>query len=966
MRAMRMEGAEGEGLSAAAFSVWAKSGKLQDDAGLPLWCHLDDSAAVAGRLWDEWIPASVKGAISDVLPDGDTDAKRLVMWLAGVHDIGKATPAFAGQVPALAGRMRDQGLEILPIPYEDRKLAPHATAGQILLEDWLCHVRGWEWSHARPFAVVVGGHHGVPPTHKDLEEARRRPELLGLGRSQELWREVHRAFLDRAASRLGVADRLKHWQGVRLPQPVQVLLTAIVIVADWIASNDELFPYDSAVLSSPTRLGDAWNELDLPTPWQAVVSRVSSADVFGERFGLAAPRPVQTRAVELALAVPKPGLMVIEAPMGEGKTEAALAVAEVFAARSGAGGCFVALPTRATSDAMFPRVLDWLERLPDADPDRGARAMTLAHGKAWFNDEFQSLMRRGRSTAVDGDASNVAAHKWLSGRKIRLLSSFAVGTIDQLLFGALKARHLVLRHLGLAGKVVIIDEAHAYDVYMGQYLDRALEWLGAYRVPTIVLSATLPASRRRDMLMAYDRGAAGEAFTPRRKSWRRTESTEEAAPDPYGILDGDVGYPVLIASGASNGPLVQNAEPSGRTVPVAVERLDDDHETLAALLRTELTEGGCALVIRNTVTRVQQAAAHLRRALAADGIEVTVAHSRFMAPDRAAKDKWLRDRFGPPERLAEAGHVRPARYVVVASQVAEQSLDIDFDLLVTDLAPVDLVLQRTGRLHRHPRGVEQSDRPERLRHARCLVTGVDWTSSTPPTPVKGSRRVYDEYTLLRSLAVLTPYLDTDRPVRLPTDIAALVQTAYSDQAVGPDDWQAKLVSTRRAYERQQEAKRTNADTFRIGPVGAGGESLLGWLDAGVGDADDDPKGHGRAQVRDTPAESVEVIVVVRQSGVLVTPPWLDKHGGRELPTDQTPPPHLARMLATCTLPLPIQLCSLDAVNELEQRNYFPAWQESIWLAEQLVLVFDEDCNSSLAGYDLHYTPSNGLEVQRRE
>ena len=229
--------------------------------------------------------------------------------------------------------------------------------------------------------------------------------------------------------------------------------------------------------------------------------------LFRNRFRLTPeqqPYPVQAAAVQIALGMADPGLMIIEAPMGEGKTEAALAAAEILAATTGAGGCFLALPTRATSDAAFPRMLNWLERVPDADRERGALAVGLAHGKARFHTDFQDLMKVGRSVGIELDGEpqtrELAAHRWLSGRKKALLSSFVVGTIDQLLFAALKSRHLALRHLGLAGKVVIIDEAHAYDVYMSQYLDRALEWLAAYRVPTIVLSATLPGRRRKEML----------------------------------------------------------------------------------------------------------------------------------------------------------------------------------------------------------------------------------------------------------------------------------------------------------------------------------------------------------------------------------------------------------------------------------------------------------------------------------
>jgi CRISPR-associated helicase Cas3 len=624
---------------------------------------------------------------------------------------------------------------------------------------------------------------------------------------------------------------------------------------------------------------------------------------------------------------------------------------------------------------MFTRVRDWLAKVPDADPQAGPLSVRLAHGKARFNDDFNVFMRRGRIAAIaqdeDDDAPRpgrtaptreLTAHRWLQGKKKAMLSSFVVGTIDQLLFGALKSRHLALRHLGLAGKVVIIDEAHAYDVYMSQYLDRALEWLAAYRVPTIVLSATLPAQRRKQMLQAYDRGLGTAPPPPRRKSWR--DAATAAAPDPYAMLDGDIGYPVLTASGPNGRPAVRVAQPSGRATTVALSQVDDDLEMLAAILQSELAGGGCALVVRNTVRRVQEAAAHLRPALAQAGIDVSVAHSRFLAPDRAEKDRWLRESFGSPEHVSAVGGRRPDRHVVVASQVAEQSLDIDFDLLITDLAPADLLLQRAGRLHRHQRGTGQRDRPERLRAARCLITGVDWSTS-PPEPVRGSVQVYGRYPLLRSLAVFHTYLSGDRALHLPADIAPLVQTAYGGGSAGPGEWGEAMAAARQRHADDLQAKEGRAKTFRLAAVAPPGEPITGWLDANVGDADDDPRLEGRKQVRDTAAESVEVLVVVRRiDGTLVSPPWLRRDGGREVPAEHTPPNGVAKIVATCTLSLPYELCRIEAIEELERLNWFSAWQQSPWLEGELVLVLDETGQSEVMGHRLRYDPQDGLAVTR--
>ncbi|RLV78600.1 type I-E CRISPR-associated protein Cse1/CasA [Streptomyces rapamycinicus] len=941
-------------LSAAARVVWAKY-ERKTDSWLPLWRHMADSGAVAGMLWEHWVPRSIKESVAEALPAGETDARMLVGFLAAVHDAGKATPAFACQVEALAARMRDAGLEMpLAREYgEDRRLAPHGLAGQLLLQEWMSQRFGLRGRVSGQFAVVAGGHHGTPPDHQHIHDLQLRPHLLRHpGSSENVWRRVQYELMDACAAWVGVTERLPEWQEVRLAQPVQVILTAVVIVSDWVASSAELFPYDpetwqpAGPVGEQRRLRAAWEGLDLPAPWHPEEPLEAVEQLFAQRFPRlkdAAIRPVQAEAVRVARAMPTPGMVVIEAPMGEGKTEAAFAAAEVLAARSGAGGVLVALPTRATGDAMFPRFLDWLGRLPDGEVGGdGRRSVVLAHAKAALNELWAGLLRRGQQAivAVDLDGqeqdgvgsakpSGLHAHQWLRGRKKQLLASFAVTTIDQLLFAGLKSRHLALRHLAVAGKVVIIDEAHAYDAYMGRYLDRVLEWLAAYRVPVVLLSATLPSDRRRALVTAY------------------------AASSGAGVETGVDAYPLITA--VSPGHPVLTARPSaasGRLLRVVLERLDDDVSVLADRLERELALGGCALVVRNTVDRVLEAADVLRERLGTEA--VTVAHSRFLAADRAAKDAELVRRFGPDQQE------RPSRHVVVASQVAEQSLDIDFDLLVTDLAPVDLVLQRMGRLHRH-----RWRRPPRLAQPRCLVTGVDWVA-TPPSPVKGTRAVYrSEYALLRSLAVLGPYLD-GVALELPDCISPLVQTAYGEQPAGPSAWSQQIAEARVAHEQLLAEKREKAGGFLLDSVARAGRPLYGWLEAAAGDVDDSSA--GRAQVRDS-AETLEVLVVQRQAdGRLTTVPWLNRgRGGLELPTDFPPSRRAAEAVAASALTLPGRFSTpwmIDRViTELEQ-FLVPAWQvkECPWLAGELILVLDADCQTRLAGFLLTYSRADGLRV----
>ncbi|MBA0050161.1 type I-E CRISPR-associated protein Cse1/CasA [Streptomyces sp. AJS327] len=437
------------------------------------------------------------------------------------------------------------------------------------------------------------------------------------------------------------------------------------------------------------------------------------------------------------------------------------------------------------------------------------------------------------------------------------------------------------------------------------------------------------------------------------------EVVSPAAPDPDGGVATGAGvtgtvYP-LITAVAPGGP-VRTASPeaaAGRRTEIVLERLADGLPVLADRLERELRDGGCALVVRNTVARVLDTARVLRERFG-DGA-VTVAHSRFVAADRARNDAELRERFGPDSETRPAGP-----HVVVASQVVEQSLDVDFDLLVTDLAPVDLALQRMGRLHRHPR-----PRPTPLRRARCLVTGVDWRTD-PPRLARGSIAVYRAHHLLRALAVLGPHLD-GAPLVLPKHISPLVQEAYGKTPVGPESWAPVLDKAASAERDAVAEQRERAEPFRLGPVRPAGRPIVGWLYGAVGDTDESRT--GRAQVRDT-RENLEVLLVQRcRDGRLRTLSWLEGgRGGLSLPEHMPPPRWAAEAVAASALTLPAQFCNsrtIDRTLDELERFHVPAWQsttECPWLAGELILVLDEECQTRLAGFDVRYSRADGLLV----
>ncbi|MBN9612059.1 MAG: CRISPR-associated endonuclease Cas3'', partial [Actinobacteria bacterium] len=572
-------------LTCATRSIWAKTGR-HDASGyggetqlthwLPLHRHLSDTAATAAKLWDQsfWAPA-IRRRLTDRYDGDEAAARAVAILLAENHDVGKASPAFAVQCPELTGQMGDNGLKVRQTikDHPDRALVRHELVSYLSFLEW-AERRGAGRDARQQLASVLGAHHGRPLTSDRIALARERPALVGEGP----WSEARFELLDRAASNPEVMPHLSKILSTVLHQSDLVLLSGMLILADWLASSEAYFPLfplgDDLEVETSSRMAEAWRRFAPSHGWTPNPAG-TTAELFRERFQLpsgASPHPAQSELVDCARSLEEPGLLILEAPMGSGKTEAALAAAEVLAAKFGANGLFIALPTQATSNGMFTRVHDW------ADSSGMGTSIFLAHGRSTMNDEFEELVAEPRFNGVDESGGgelrsgkepqndgSVMVHRWFSGSKKGPLSNLVVGTIDQVLFAALQSRHVSVRHLALAGKVVVIDEVHAYDTYMGEFLTRAVQWLGAYGVPVVLLSATLPAERRQDLVRAYEEGR-------RLDRGERVRSRGRSMIDDS-VLGGNIGYPVISASTELGQPRLPGW--TGRRQNFAIERLDD-------------------------------------------------------------------------------------------------------------------------------------------------------------------------------------------------------------------------------------------------------------------------------------------------------------------------------------------------------------------------------------------------------
>lgn len=984
-------------LSDQARSLWAKSDYGIGEGWLPLYIHSADTCGVAMHLWDAWLPSGVRSTVAASY-DGDEEfARKLVAFLAAVHDIGKTTPLFQGR-PAgrpgteeagLAWKPRKAGLPV-NAGLQRRHGPSHPIAGQVILEDYLHRHGCVKTRRIKSITSVIGAHHGRPPMRRDVRDAREDLESLGWDSgSTESWKSVQDELIDFGRAISGCDDdALSRIEGQALPIQVSVLVCGLLIMADWIASNQDYFPLlplkrraespmnpDGSVALSAleARVSAGWERAGIPPSWVGSASSWDNDDAvpFAKRFGLpldAIPRPVQHAAIVAAQKMGRSGLLIIEAPMGEGKTEAALAAAEILGARAQRGGVCIALPTMATTDAMFSRVRAWLAHLPDANSDE-SRTVYLAHGKAQLNEDFTGLARYTEEGAaqnamapdVSGGVAgeSVLVSDWMYGRKKGMLANFVVCTVDQVLMGALDMRHLALRQLSLADKVVVIDECHAYDAYMQCYLERVLEWLGSWGSPVIMLSATLPSDLRRRFTAAYQ---AGISANKRRRTVRDHRhrsrrivskgSPQQAAEDGIDSML-STGYPRLTYTCEKSVCCVA-CSPSGRKTSVELTLCRDSEDALADLLDNLLSQGGCAGVVCDTVLRAQLTAQALR---ARFGDNVVLTHARFTDLDRMENEQQLRGLLGPEATVANGK--RPKRLIVVGTQVLEQSLDIDFDVMVTDIAPIDLLLQRMGRLHRHARGAGQSDRPAPLRAARCFIRGIDAFEEAGPSFSRGVESVYARASLMEALSViaLTGFGQV-AAVSLPDDIDSLVQRAYgSGNDLVQQSWEEGYAKACEKREREIALKEKRAKPYLLSSVkilAENDETLENLFNVDL----DNPALSGRDEVRGQMTvrdsqEAIEVLLLWKDGRKLRLLPWeKDERRGVEagavVPTNVRPSDDVARVVSQCAVRLPAEMCRPDMlddlIDELEciSEQFVGAWQDSYWLAGRLILPLERN------------------------
>lgn len=908
------------------YAFVGKSHYETEEYWLPLWMHHKDTAGIMKKLVGSWAPESVIDAAGLKYKT----FRKIAVFLAALHDIGKAASYFQNMVtkslPEKKSSLEALGFCIPGTGYAEGK-TPHAQAGQWIL---LSEENGF--AVPEELALIVGAHHGKPDGWMDADLLQVYPvNFFGTedARARKLWRSVWRDIVNQAMELAGISDLRE------LPQVTlrgQVLISGLLIAADWLASNTFYFPLiPSEELGSgefyPGRIQEAWKKAAFPEIWCSQTNQMDG-EMFKKRFGFP-PNEVQDSMLKVVNQCRNPGIIILEAGMGAGKTEAAFSGAEVLAAQRHAGGVFFGLPTQATSNGMFGRMYAWADQVSEET----INGIDLAHGAAGFQEEYRSLLGNGCSYVNEEERGGLEVHPWFQGSKKALLSDFVIGTVDQFLLASLKRKHFMLRHIGLAGKVVIIDEVHAYDAYMAQYLERSLEWMAAYGVPVILLSATLPAKRRQALAECYVKAYSKYGLGKRKPdvTYERTGWEKSSA------------YPLLTWTDGEKVCQEEIRQVSERKT-VKIGKLSSVSQ-MTAMLGERLAEGGCACIIANTVRAAQHIYEECQRDI--KNAELILYHAQFAMPDRVKKEEELLRRMGKDSDNRDRNQL-----ILIGTQVLEQSLDYDVDIMVTQLCPIDLLLQRIGRLHRHKR--EGYLRPDRLKEPECMIL-----QDRERAYDDGSKAVYGDYLLMRTGQIL------ESTIVIPKDIPELVQRVYE-----PED---NLGLEGEKYEKAVEAYRK---TMRDKEEKAGHYRLMEPKNKKkIDDLLVNPEGSSEkiaeASVRDG-VSSIEVLLMKRNGdgsigfvteGFQEEPPLSpqrvpDSEEGWKIARQRLRLPHLFSKLWNLS----------DSIHELEERNRkeLAQWQESPWLRGELILLLDETGSTELGTYMLAYDYQKGLVCERKE
>lgn len=789
------------------FSFWGKARK-QDNSQLTetvkgfhyLPYHCLDVTTVA-EVWIDKSPSLIT-QFAKRLGCSESEAKAWALFFVALHDLGKLLPQFQHKALHI---LKDINPLLGKLGFSENQIRGfyHGPAGYYWLYELLFKKESsnsipsmdldfddflhddeeesaiqWElWNH---WMAAVAGHHGAIPTDRgnfalpsevttQAEESVRAAMLLWLDVLAEMF--LHPAGLSLESNPPQLVPDSVNGQ-MKQNKWAQNYLAGFCSVADWLGSS-ERFEYDDQPCDTLEQL-QIWYEKRKPIAENALIdfgliSQVHPDPHINKLIGEnRTPRPLQAMAADLPVSQ---GLTIVEAATGSGKTELALLQAWRLLDAGLADSIVFALPTQATANAMLGRLEQLATVLFENSPN-----LILAHGRANYQESFIALKDAAKPKTEQGsEEALVQCAEWLAqSRKRVFLGQIGVCTVDQVLVSVLPVRHNFVRGFGVGRSVLIVDEVHAYDAYMYGLLSGVLQQQKLSGGSAILLSATLPSGQKQQLAQAWGYSQPLPDQTPYPLITQLADNTNQPEAKALAIPD------------------VADAEPE-KTLTLSLEISADmlPSESLKQQIQNAVAAGAQVCVICNLVDVAQRLYSEFQRRfkkadLVADQLDLF--HSRFTFHDRQQKEQKVISTFGRLSKQEPQQPFNPARnlgHLLIATQVVEQSLDICFDWMITQLCPIDLLFQRFGRLHRHSENHLQ--RPMEYQTPQCTVLGSDSDKFDLHELIYGNSRV-----LWRTQKLLESTKQHEGKVVFPSAYRDWIEPVYNEV---PDSDEPESVTT---------------------------------------------------------------------------------------------------------------------------------------------------------------------------
>ena len=738
--------------------------------------------------------------------------KHLFLFFLSIHDLGKFADSFQGQIKNIYYKLnpdstpktyniRHDSLGFILWNKEFLKNKRGKLKGRIIESNYfqLNSIQNRKINNLLNILIsITTGHHGKPPSNTGYTG-----NAVDIN-SHFITKNVNDSYqyLCFAYDHFVEQLDLTKLEGIDFEKTQLALnstsfwLAGLSVLCDWIGSNKDIFKFKSDEIS----LDQYWNKYAIPNAQKAIEiagilpSRRSIYATPQELFSNPSnnktfiPTPLQTACDSIHLNN-EPQLIILEDVTGAGKTEASFILAKRLMATCGYEGFFIGLPTMATANGMYDRVASFYKKLYEKDAEP---SLVLAHGAKGLSDKFQKTIIADKisedaSYAKDEDTASANCMAWLAdSSKKATLADVAVGTIDQVLISILLSKFQSLRLFGMMNKILILDEVHAYDTYMNKLIETLLRAQAQIGGSVILLTATMPNKLKEKFISAFQ--------------LQEVEDNKEEQINPY----------PLITQVIQNQPPIQipvdTREEVRRTVKV---EFIHDEEKIYTLIQKSIQENKCVCWIRNTVTDAMNSFEILNSNQNYKKENLILFHARFAMGDRLDKEQEVLKFFGK-----ESNQKDRSGKVVIATQVVEQSLDLDFDIMITDLAPIDLIIQRAGRLHRHTRDVlgnRISNKDEREKPFLYLFSpevietpNKNWYSAV----FRGGAKVYPDH---GKLYLSAKVLNQKGELKMPEEARSLIEYVYSEKEIIPQD----LIEISNENENLNKQKTSQAENNTI-------------------------------------------------------------------------------------------------------------------------------------------------------